>query len=317
VKGWLFRGASEPLQLLEQETPVAGPGESVVAVRAAGLCFSDVHLMRGHHADLLEKMPLILVHEISGVVCYVGEVVAGFKHGDRVVVSGVPEYTPGFHLDGGYATHCRMRATSLRRLPDGVSFEQGAVATDAGQTAYGAVMHNGALKKGQRVGIIGLGGLGMTAARIALANGASAVYGAEVRREVWDTAIENGVAEVVDDVKDMAAFDLDLIIDFAGTGITTADAIAAVKFRGTVVLVAATKEECTFNTSSLIRKEIVLRGSQGGIPGHTEAVLELMNRGELEILASPITFDEIPEGLMRLERGGVNGMLVAVLPVED
>lgn len=314
MKAWQFTGAGKPLQLIERETPRPGRDEAVIEVRASGLCASDVHLMGGKHAELLAKMPLILGHEIAGVLSAVGEGVAGFKAGDRVVVSGTDTYCPGFHVDGGYASHTLVDASCLRRLPDDVSFVQGAVSTDAGQTSYGAVMRAGGLQPGQRVGIIGLGGLGMTAARIALLNGASAVYGAEPRHEVWDTAISRGVKQVVADAKQLAQFNLDLIIDFAGVSVTTSDAIAAVARGGTVVLVAATRTEATFHTPDLIRKEVTLRGAQGGHPGHTEAVLAHMQDGELEILSSTIGFDEIPEGLKRLEQGAVNGRLVAVLP---
>ncbi|MFJ1311397.1 alcohol dehydrogenase catalytic domain-containing protein [Agrobacterium sp. P15N1-A] len=313
MRAWQFTGAGEPLQLIERDMPHPGPGEVVVKVSAAGLCASDVHLMSGKHAELLGKIPLILGHETAGVIDGVGEGVTGFRVGDRVVVSGNKDYVPGFSVDGGYATHVLVRSTSLRSLPDGVSFEQGAVATDAGQTAYGAVMHSGGLQKGQRVGIIGLGGLGMTAVQLALANGAAEVYGAEPRREVWDAAIKRGAKEVVEDAKQFGQFDLDLIIDFAGYGVTTAAAIAAVRYGGTVVLVAAPVTEATIPTPDLIRKEVTLRGSQGGHPGATEAVLAHMQRGELEIPAEPIRFNEIPEGLKRLEQGGVNGRLVAVI----
>lgn len=314
MKAWLFKGAGEPLQLIEQETPRPGRGEVVIDVRATGLCASDVHLIQGKHAELLEKMPLVLGHETAGVLCAVGEGVEDFKVGDRVVISGTATYTPGFHADGGYASHTLTRAETLRHLPDDVSFEQGAVATDAGQTSYGAVMLAGNLQPGMKVGIVGLGGLGMTAARIAVVNGAGAVYGAEPRREVWDTARGLGVTDVVEDVKSLAQFDLDLIIDFAGTGKTTGEALAAIKFRGTVVLIAATNTEAWFHSPDLIRKELTLRGFQGGQPGSTEAVLAHMQRGELEIHATPITFDQIPDGLDQLAKGGVTGRLVAVQP---
>ncbi len=70
------------------------------------------------------------------------------------------------------------------KLPDAVDFVQAATATDAGQTAYGAVMGAGKLRAGERIGIIGLGGLGLTGARIAVLAGAQ-VYAADPKRETW------------------------------------------------------------------------------------------------------------------------------------
>jgi propanol-preferring alcohol dehydrogenase len=310
MKAWLYTKAGEPLQLIERETPRPGLNEAVVQVRASGLCGSDVHILHGS-MDAMLNGPRILGHEIAGVVGEIGEGVTGFKPGDRVVVSGVPSYAPGFQVDGGYATHCLVRASALRRLPDRVSFMQGAAATDAGQTSYGALMHKGGLKKGQKVGIIGLGGVGLTGARIAVINGASEVYAAEPRQEMWDIARGQGVKVVVDEVRKLADLAPDLIVDFAGFGTTTAGAIEAVAFGGTIVQVGAAVLEATINVGYLIGKELTFRGSQGGPPGATEAVLAHMERGELEILSSTLSFDEIPEGLERLERGSVNGRLVA------
>jgi alcohol dehydrogenase, propanol-preferring len=74
-------------------------------------------------------------------------------------------------------------AEGLIPLPDAVDFVQGATATDSVQTAYGAVMGAGKLRPGERTGIIGLGGLGLTGARIAVIAGAK-VYAAEPNRAV-------------------------------------------------------------------------------------------------------------------------------------
>lgn len=312
MKAWLFTGVREPLKLIERETPRPGPNEALIEVHGAGLCASDLHIMDGTVTHLLSKVPLILGHEVAGIVIATGPGVKDYNPGDRVIASGTEVYCPGFQVDGGYATHCLLAASCLRRIPDGVDFVQGAAATDAGQTSYGAVMRAGALQKGQRVGIVGLGGVGLTGARIAVVNGAAEVYAAEPRREVWDIARGQGVTEIVDDVTALARYKLDVIIDFAGFGVTTAGAIAAVKPGGLVVQVGVALAEATISTALLVNNEVTLRGAKGGHPGDTEAVLAHMQRGELKILASTISFEEIPDGLARLERGGVTGRLVAL-----
>jgi propanol-preferring alcohol dehydrogenase len=163
----------------------------------------------------------------------------------------------------------------------------------------------GELEPGQRVGIIGLGGLGMTGARVAVLNGAS-VYAAEPREQVWDTARRSGVL-------DLASRDLDLVVDFAGFETTTADAIRVVRPGGLVVQVGLGRKETTIPTFELVLKAVTLRGARGGMPGAIDAVLRHMTSGELAIEAATIGFDEIPEGLARLDRGGVVGRLVAVV----
>lgn len=311
MKAWLFTGAHQPLQLIERETPRPGPGQVVVEVRGAGLCHSDVGVLDGTITDLLPmRPPIILGHEVSGVVTEVGPGVTGYAPGDRVVAAGDEAFCPGWSSDGGYATHCVLATSCMIRLPEGVDFVQGAAATDAGQTSYGAVMGAGALRPGMKVGIVGLGGLGMTGARIAVLNGAE-VYAAEPRQAVWETARAQGVREIVEDVRGLAPYDLDLIVDFAGFGTTTAGAISAVRPGGRVVQVGLGRSEATISTAELVGKAVMLLGSKGGRPGDTAAVLAHMQRGELAIQASTIGFEEIPEGLDRLERGAVVGRLVA------
>jgi propanol-preferring alcohol dehydrogenase len=313
MKAWLFTGAHQPLELIERATPEPGRGEVLLAVRAAGLCHSDVGRMDGTLTPYMPKPPpIVLGHEIAGEIIAAGSGVSGFATGDRVVASGTLAYCPGRDADGGYATHVILPTACLLPLSDSVSFVQGAAATDAGQTSHSALVGAGELKAGQRVGIVGLGGLGMTAARIAVVYGAE-VFAAEPRREAWDTAAALGVREVVGDVREMAPFACDLIIDFAGFGTTTDGAIAAVRPKGLVVQVGLGVAQATINTQVLIARGVTLRGSGGGQPSDTAAVLALMARGELEITASTIGFDEIPAGLSRLERGGVVGRIVAEL----
>src|SRR5262249_51171261 len=136
---------------------------------------------------------------------------------------------------------------------------------------------------------------------------------AEPRRETWETAKQQGVTEVFGDVTALAPYQLDLIIDFAGFGTTTAGAIAAVRPGGLVVLVGLGRTEATISTSSLARKAVTLRGAVGGQPSGVEAVLGYIARGALSIATTTIGFDDIPEGLERLEKGGVIGRIVARL----
>jgi alcohol dehydrogenase, propanol-preferring len=313
MKGWLFTGAHQPLLPIERETPRPAAGEVLLQVRAAGLCHSDVGRMDGTLTPFMpKKPPIILGHEVAGVVSEVGPGVTDYAIGDRVVAAGTQKFCPGRDVDGGYATHCLLPTRCLINLPDAVSFVQGAAATDAGQTSHHAIMVTGGLRSGQRVGIVGLGGLGMTGARIAVLNGA-VVYGAEPRKAAWPTATDQGVHSVVDDVLELAQFEPDLIVDFAGFGETTAGAISAVRRGGLVVQVGLGRTHALISTFELIGKGVTLRGSGGGQPEDVAAVLEYIRRGELTIEATTIGFDQIPEGLNRLERGGVVGRIVAEL----
>lgn len=102
---------------------------------------------------------------------------------------------PGVTHDGAYAEYIVVTADLLVKLPGGTDWGQAAAATDAGVTSYTGVVVHGGVKAGDRVGIIGLGGLGMTGARIAVLQGAT-VYGVEPKESSWETAREQGVAEM-------------------------------------------------------------------------------------------------------------------------
>lgn len=312
MKAWQLIAPNEPLRLVELDEPHPGPGEVVIDVCAAGLCHSDVGFLDGTLTALLPKLPMTLGHEVAGTVSEIGPQVNGLTVGDRVVVGGPEDFAPGWAADGGFAEKCLTKAAGLLRLPETVTFDQAATATDAGQTAYGAIVAAGEVQPGDRVGIVGLGGLGLTGARIAHLKGAE-VHAAEPKVDVWEVAKAQGVTTIVEDVSELARFNLDTIVDFAGFGSTTAGAIDAVRPGGRVVQVGLGQLEATISTASLVLKAVTLRGSRGGTdPRHLEAVVEHMAAGDLQIQTNLIGFDEIPDAIERLTAGRVIGRFVAV-----
>ena len=311
MKAWQLTAANEPLRRIEREDPRPGPGQAVVAVRAAGICHSDVGFVDGTLTPMLAKLPLVLGHEVAGVVAEVGPDVSDLQPGDRVAAFG-DQLAPGWSIDGGFADKFLGQVTGLMKLPDAVDFVQAATATDAGQTAYGAVMGAGKLRAGERIGIIGLGGLGLTGARVAVLAGAQ-VYAADPKRATWLLAKQRGVLEIVEDASDLAPFSLDVIVDFAGFGTTTADALSAVRPGGRVIQVGLGRNEATISTADLVVKALTLRGARGGRPMDFRAVIDLIAKGDLSIHASTTTFEEIPEAIERLKGGDVIGRIVALM----
>jgi alcohol dehydrogenase, propanol-preferring len=310
MQGWQFVEIGAPLELVTQPDPTPGPDQVVVDVRAGGLCHSDVGIMDGTITSMLAQIPIVLGHEVAGVVCEVGPGVTGWQVGDRVAIAGLGIDAPGLVADGGFGDKVVGKVSQLVRLPDEVGFAQGAAATDAGQTSRHA-LRLGGVGPGSRVGIIGLGGLGLTAARIAVLLGAQ-VYGAEPNERVHLLARRRGVLDIVTDAADLAAFDLDVICDFAGFGTTTAAAVEAVRDGGTVVLVGMGRAEATIPTPTFISKQLTLVGSLGGSMADVTDVIRLMAEEGLEILITEIPFEQIPDGLERLHQGKVGGRLVAV-----
>lgn len=312
MRAWQFTNTHEPLVLADVPVPIAGPGQVVLDVVSAGLCHSDVGVLEDEGwLPFLPRRPVTMGHEVAGVVVEVGEGVTDWSVGARVGVCPTTRVgAPGYGYDGGFADKILVDQITLVAIPDNVPFALGAAGTDAGMTSHHAVMAKGRVMPGTRLGIIGLGGLGQIGARVGVLAGAE-VYAAELNEEVWDLADELGVTGIARSIRDFADKQLDVIVDFAGFGTTTAEAIETVRFGGRVVQVGMGKLEATISTRDLILKECELVGSRGGTSDDVAGVYELFASGQLAPRYTEIAFDDIPDGLDRLARGLVKGRLVA------
>lgn len=321
MKGWQFTDTHIPLKLVEKPDPLAKPGFVVIDVKAAGLCHSDVAALEDPGwIGIITAHPMYMGHENAGIITEIGEGVEGFKVGDRVGIAPISaklsaeigrSWAVGYQCDGGYADKCMVPVDCLVPLPDNVSFLEGAAATDAGMTSYHALYKAGGAKPGMKVGIIGIGGLGQFAAGMALIDGCD-LYVSDVSSEARKLAEEMGIKHVYENAIDLAPANCELIVDYAGFGQTTADALEAVAPGGKVVVVGMGRLESKINTRSLILKEATLVGSCGGTAQDIKDVYNYFATGKLKPQLHEITFDEIPEGLERLHRGEVRGRLVAV-----
>ena len=315
MRGWLFSGTSKPLELIEKEAPTAIPGQVVIEVKAAGLCHSDVAALQDPGwMPLFPNGPVIMGHEIAGVITEVGEGVEGFQVGDRVGVNPMDrdtKITAGYNYDGGYAEKVRVPAKQCVKIPEGVSFMEGAAATDAGITAYRALFSIGQAKAGTKVGIAGVGGLGQFALQMAIIKGCE-VYATDVSPAARELAKELGATKVYDTLLDMKEAACEVIVDFAGFGQTTSDALEVVQPQGTVVIVGMGKLESTINTYLMITKEIKLLGSNGGSVEDLQGVYDCFATGKMNPTLIAIPFEEIDQGLEKLKNHEVKGRLVAV-----
>lgn len=312
MKAWQFTGTNEPLVLADLPAPEPAPDEVLVRIKAAGLCHSDVGILEvdGFPLPAKSRLPVTLGHEVAGEIVQLGAEVGDWQVGDRVGIGNVGEAIPGIMRDGGFAEFITSRTDVLVPIPDGVSFAQAAMGNDAGMTAHGGMIGAGKASRGDKVGIIGFGGLGQIGATVAMLAGCE-IYVAEVKPDLWHAATELGARRVVGDVRDLDDVELDLIVDYAGFGTTTAGAIETVRDGGRVVQVGMAVPEATISTDKLIMKGVTLVGSLGGTLDDTRRIYELMASGDLSPTIEEIDFADIPAGLQRLSAGTVTGRLVA------
>ncbi|MGM0931591.1 MAG: zinc-binding dehydrogenase [Actinomycetota bacterium] len=316
MKAWQFTGTNKPLELNEVAEPHAGPGEVVVDVKASGVCHSDVTTLDdpGWMALFQHGLPRTMGHESAGVISEVGEGMGHWKVGDRVGLS--PVMSDGDALgygkwDGGFAAKLRATDDNLVALPDEVPFDLGAMATDAGLTAYHAIMAVGGAREGMKVGVIGLGGLGYIGARSAALSGAE-VYGAEVNPETQKLADEIGLAGVASSIEEFKDKNLELIVDYAGFGTTTSAAIETLGEFGTLVQVGMGRLESTINTYPIIINQLTIKGSKSGTKEDLAGIYELMKTGQLNPPMNHITHADIPGAIDKLRAGGVVGRFIAM-----
>ena len=150
-------GSPEVLKVLDRPEPQAGPGEVRVAVKAAGVNFSDLLARVGMYPDA-PKPPSVIGYEVAGDVESVGDGVESLKPGDRVIA--------GTRF-GGQAELAVAKAGDVFPLPDGWSYEKGAAFPVVYVTAYAGMIRYGNVYAGERVLIqAAAGGVGIAATQI-------------------------------------------------------------------------------------------------------------------------------------------------------
>lgn len=311
MRAWHFVGTHKPFERVDIDEPTASPGKVVIDVKAAGLCHSDVGILEDEKwLSNMKDLPVVPGHETAGVISEVGEGVTDWKVGDRVAVWPLAEMM-GYMVNGAWEDRSEVSTDGLIAIPDNVTFAQAAAATDAGMTSVGA-LSTAEVEKGMKVGIIGFGGLGQIGARVAHLRGAE-IYVAEVNESIWDRAREAGAVKVTTSITEFTDVELDVIIDYAGFGVTTAEALQTVKSSGggRVVQVGMGKLESTIDTYSLILGRKQLHGSMGGSKEDIEETMRYLASGDLKPAISEIDFEEIPAGIKQLTDGTATGRLVA------
>jgi len=160
-------GPPEVLQVQNRPDPAPGAGQVLVEVKAAGINFADLMARIGLYPDA-PKPPCVVGYEVAGTVSAVGEGVDDFSIGDRVMA--------GTRFNG-YSELVAADLANVARLPESISFEQGAAVPVNYATAYIGLIRYGTLEAGERVLIhAAAGGVGIAATQIAKARGAE-VFG--------------------------------------------------------------------------------------------------------------------------------------------
>jgi D-arabinose 1-dehydrogenase-like Zn-dependent alcohol dehydrogenase len=176
-----------------------------IAVKAAGVCLSDVHFMSGIISPaFLNGDVVTLGHEVSGVIDELGDGVHTWKVGDEVIVcaGGRDElgriHTQGFDYDGGFADYVIIKAGLLVKKPSNITFEEAAIIPDAVSTPWAAITTTAKIQRGESVAVFGVGGLGIHAIQLLKIVGASPVVAIDPMPEARERALKVGASYVFD-----------------------------------------------------------------------------------------------------------------------
>lgn len=296
-----------PLALREVAVPVPGAGEVLLRVKSCGICHTDVNIVRGKYFPRHEP-PLILGHELAGIVESVGPGVNDPQPGERALVyqclicgscdrcrEGRQNLcreikTLGLDIDGGYAQYIKIPAVNLEKLPDNISFAEGSLIADALSTAAHAVGKL-QLAEGQVAAVFGTGVLGLNAVQVA-----ARLYGAKViaiDREDWklEMALAKGAWKALRAGKDtdiLAALratvpEVDAALEFVGTPQTYEQAVASVRRGSRVVLVGAATQPFSVEPLRLFKDEVAITGSYASLQADLPRLVGLVASGRLVV----------------------------------
>ncbi|WHY18457.1 NAD(P)-dependent alcohol dehydrogenase [Paenibacillus sp. G2S3] len=246
------------------DIPVPKENEALIKVYCIGICGSDVHYYEhGRIGRYVVKEPIILGHELAGEVVEVGKKVANITVGDRVAVEpgitcGQCDYcksgrynlcpdvvflaTPP--VNGAWAEYIVMPSDYLFKLPDSMSYEEGAMLEPL-SVGFHAMMR-GKVQPFDRVLITGLGPIGLLAGQAAKLFGVSEIYGTDVVPFRRQLAMEMGFTAALDPVKENVQERINeltngsgvtLVVESSGNARAMADTIKLVRRGGRIVFV--------------------------------------------------------------------------------
>ncbi|KAJ7910474.1 hypothetical protein B0H13DRAFT_2012154 [Mycena leptocephala] len=307
--------------------------EILLKVAASGVCHTDVAVLSG---VLLDTRTWVMGHEASGIPVKLGSKVDpqvvqkgklysileadGCTHG----INGGPALlnSLGLGKDGAYAEYVITTADTLVPVPDGVSPEVAAIASDAGVTAYHAVQHAAKVKRGDKVLIFGAGGLGHLAVQYAKHFGAT-VYVCDFKPAARKLALELGATEAFNLIeltnKTAAGFTVDTTIDFVANNQTFNLAMAALKGNEvnfpsspTLVLVGISAENLVFSTFDIVGSGVQIHGSSYGPRSALVAALDLFAKGTVRAHVHSEPLENVNEVIDELRAFEITGRKVVI-----
>lgn len=311
------------------DEPVITPGKVKIKVEWTGICGSDLHEYAAGpifvpvdepHYVSKDKAPIVMGHEFSGQVAEVGEGVTKVQVGDPVVVEPIlscgecpackkGKYNLCEHLGfhglsgggGGFAEYTMVDEHMVHKMPEGLSYEQGALVEPAAVALHAVRLSK--LKAGDKAAVFGAGPIGLLVIEALRAAGASEIYAVELSAERAAKAKELGAREVinpkeenvVERLRELTDGGVDVAFEVTGVPAVLQQTIDSTSFEGETVIVSIWESEASIQPNNIVLQERTVKG----IIAYRDifpAVMELMQQGYFEadkLVTKRIALDDV------------------------
>ena len=327
VNAYAAPSATEPLVPTTIERRDVGPRDVLIEIKYAGICHSDIHTVRGDWGPI--TYPQVVGHEIVGVVAEVGSEVTLHRVGDRVGVgcmvnscrrcenclAGMEQYclkgniqtyagvdVDGTITQGGYSTHVVVVEDFVLKVPESIPFEAAAPLLCAGITTYSPLAHWNA-GPGKKVAVVGMGGLGHMAVKIAHAMGAEVTVLSQSLRKRDDglnLGADHYYATSDADTFKQLANTFDLIVNTVSAPLDLDAYLRLLRLDGTLVNVGAPPEALPVHVFTLFGNRRSFAGSGIGSIGETQEMLDFCAEHGIAPETELIAADYINEAYERV-----------------
>jgi uncharacterized zinc-type alcohol dehydrogenase-like protein len=327
VNAYAAPSATEPLEPITIERRDVGPKDVLIAIRYAGVCHSDIHTVRGEWGPI--TYPQVVGHEIVGEVVEVGAEVTKHAVGDRVGVgcmvnscrecenckAGMENYClkgntqtyasvdrDGTITQGGYSTHVVVDEDFVLRVPEAIPYEAAAPLLCAGITTYSPLAHWNA-GPGKRVAVVGMGGLGHMAVKIAAAMGAEVTVLSRTLAKRDDALAFGATAHhaTADDATfETLANRFDLIVNTVSAPLELDRYLSLLRLDGTMVNVGAPPQPLPITVFTLFGNRRSFAGSGIGSIAETQEMLDFCAEHGIAPEVEMISADKINDAYERV-----------------
>jgi propanol-preferring alcohol dehydrogenase len=325
-------------ELQEIDVPAPGHGQVLIAVRAAGLCRTDLNILASEGGYWPEP-PFTLGHEVAGVIAECGPGVAGFAGGDPVLVSAIyycgscsrcrrgrdhecermTHIGYGVGLDGGLAEFIVVEAIHVFPL-NGLDPVDAAPLGDAAATAYHAVMQaKTSLWPGATAVVIGVGGLGAYAVQYLKQLTGASVLALDTMDERLSLAKSYGADAVATSgeqmqpmMQDFGSGAVDVVFDFVGNTQTVTAGLGSIGSGGAVIVAGIGGAEVVMGWERMPRNSR-FENTRGYTRGDLQDVLAMASAGVLDVPQTHYAFSRVEEALEDVRAARVSGRAV-ILP---